>query len=49
MIRPRSLRRIKRKIPSGKMTIRYKKKANKPSIKTSPKIRKELLKAKVRK
>jgi len=49
MIRPRSIKRIKRKTPGSKMTIHFKKRKNKPLLKFAPKIKREMLKERVRK
>lgn len=49
MIRARSLKRIKRKTPGGKTVIHLKKRKKKCLLKTSPKIKREKLKAEVRK
>ena len=49
MIRSRALKRIKRKTPSGKMVIHLKKHSKKHLLNLSPKIKREKLKAKVRK
>jgi ribosomal protein L34E len=49
MIRSRALKRIKRKTPSGKMVIHLKKHSKKSLFRAHPQIKREKLKAKVRK
>jgi ribosomal protein L34E len=48
MIRPRSLKMIKKRTPGSKTVIHFRK-HSKRSLRTSPRFKKELLKAKVRK
>lgn len=49
MIRSRTVKRIKKGTPGGKMTIHYRKTSKKSLLKSQPKIKRELLKARVRK
>lgn len=49
MIRSRSLKRIKRKTPGSRNVIHLKKRSKKYLLKLPPKIKRELLKARVRK
>jgi len=49
MIRPRTLKRIKRKTPGGRTTIHLKKRSNNCLFRPHPRIKREKLKAKVRK
>lgn len=49
MIRARSLKRIKRKTPGSKTVIHFIKRPKKSLLKISPKIKREQLKAEVRK
>jgi hypothetical protein len=49
MIRPRSIKRIKKGTPGGRTTIHFKKFNRKHLLNLPPKIERELLKAKVRK
>lgn len=48
MIRSRTVKRIKKGTPGGRVTIHFKK-FNKKSLKTPPKVKREMLKARVRK
>jgi hypothetical protein len=49
MIRPRSLKRIKLRTPGNRRIIHYKKRSKKSLLKLHPKVKRETLKAKVRK